>query len=356
MNKKIKLLFVITTILHLCTLCVTCANDHYINDYIMFRIQKIADSKSRFLIDGMTRKDRNKRIKDNINWYKKYGSVNVYYNVYGLDIENFRNQDDFLSSSEIKESNNNILNKFEFYQKLSNINKNVLPKLYIACDHNQVLYPNKNVQPKTILDQIPNGKYIFKSILSNFGNGIYIINKKNNSIDIEGPNKTLELNNFLIQSYIDQHEDLSRFNASSLNSIKIISVKHNNKIDILSAILKISTNEKSITNSIHQGGTCIGITSDGKLLEYGTYLKNKSIEKEHPISHIKYKNYQIPYWNKILNMIKDLHNKLPEFDYISWNIGISKKGPVIIGINDSCNITIMQMANGGLRNRFNDLT
>lgn len=360
MHKKVVSLLISTIIINS---CLPYVNGHNINDYVMFRINKTVEDKSRFLTDGMTRKSKNKRIEDNIKWYKRYGHVNIYYNIYGLDIEGFRDQDDFISDSEIKESDNNILNKFEFYQKIRGIGSKFLPKLYIACENNIILYPKgTNEAARTILNKIPNGKYISKPILSNFGKGIYLIDKNKQSISIKESNG--RSNNFekynpkdsLIQEYVEQHDDLSKLNSSSLNCIKMISINQGDEIKILSAALKIGTNGKAIVDSLHQGGTCVGINIDnGKLLTYGTYIINRAAERKHPISNIEYKDYQVPYWEEAIEMIKTLHKKLPEFKYISWNIGISKTGPIIIGMNDSCHIAILQMANGGLRHKLNYL-
>ena len=52
-------------------------------------------------IDGMVRKSRDERIQDEIKWYKRAGFVNGFYNQYGLDIKDFRNQDNIMISSEM---------------------------------------------------------------------------------------------------------------------------------------------------------------------------------------------------------------------------------------------------------------
>ena len=64
---------------------------------IKAKIERIVTLPSRLAgIDGFKQKSRIQRIKDNIRWYKKYGRVNNFYARYCLDIENFRNQDDYI--------------------------------------------------------------------------------------------------------------------------------------------------------------------------------------------------------------------------------------------------------------------
>ena len=71
-------------------------------------------SKIKGIVDGHTyypekkRKSRLKRKKDNLIYLIKNREVNIYYNSYGLDIEGFHKENDYIShrnlfSKEIKE-------------------------------------------------------------------------------------------------------------------------------------------------------------------------------------------------------------------------------------------------------------
>ena len=54
------------------------------------------------LYPDLPRKSEDRRKDDLVQWLEKYGEVNRSYNLYGLDVVDFRNPDDFLDNGVFK--------------------------------------------------------------------------------------------------------------------------------------------------------------------------------------------------------------------------------------------------------------
>ena len=75
---------------------------------------------------------------------------------------------------------------------------------------------------------------------------------------------------FLFQETVKQHPDLNKLNPSSLNTIRIDTfINSDSKIDIISAYIRMSTNESHVDNII-SGGCMVGINlQTGSFKKYG---------------------------------------------------------------------------------------
>ncbi len=347
----------------------------------MEEIRKIVDASSCFEnVDGMVRKSRNDRIRDIISWYKKYKLVNDRYNDYGLDIKNFRDQDDFFEEREhldevykVHHSNINphqytyYNHKFEFYKMmLKNNLASKTPKINYIVNKGEVIYPEnkQNMSTSAALKSLKSGKYICKPQYGAQGNGVYLIEKKNGDVSFYKKNskkstsddfyKNIHDRNYMFQDYVIQHKKINNINPHALNTVRIVTTRYNNEPQVLGAMLRVGVN-KSIIDNVHSGGTCIGINQEsGKLKRYGCYYSifNKKIELEHPVSHVKYDGYQLPYWQEVLNLVKTAHKIFYGLSSIGWDVAITENGPQIIEINSGYGLRGLQAVHGGLKEKW----
>ena len=107
----------------------------------------------------------------------------------------------------------------------------------------------------------------------------------------------------------------------SLN-MDLASFKHNNII-ILSPYIKVNLKPK-----------------------YGTSIK------EHPDTHVVFKDFEIPYYKEAEKMAVELHKRLYRCHSVGWDIGITKDGPMFIEGNGLWEISLIQAAHGGLKKQI----
>lgn len=151
-------------------------------------------------------------------------------------------------------------------------------------------------------------------------------------------------NSFIIQSKLEQHPDIAKLNPSSVNTIRVMSYRRDNEVIILYAVIRIGRKGKIIDNE-----TAGGIKADVDLQTgrikgpaYGS-----PTEKDMPQTDtgVVLDNYLIPSFPQVLDFVKDLHNRLPYFRLVGWDVSVDKNGyPVMIEWNRSAELS--QVAHG----------
>lgn len=135
----------------------------------------------------------------------------------------------------------------------------------------------------------------------------------------------------IAQDFIKQHKSLAEFNPSSVNSIRVVTLMLDDKVDFLCAYLRIGQAGTRIDN-VSAGGVCSSVTREGYLCNYG-YDKhaNKVYESS---SGKKFAGFKIPGWDSVLTTCYSMHQKLGNFRLVSWDIAIDpQEKPVFIEMN-----------------------
>ena len=149
---------------------------------------------------------------------------------------------------------------------------------------------------------------------------------------------------FIIQSKLVQHPDLAKLNPTSVNTIRVLSYRRENEVIILYAVIRIGRMGKSVDNE-----TAGGIKADIDLATgriKGLAFGN-STEKDMPQtdSGVVLDKYLIPSFPQVLEFVKDLHQRLPFFRLVGWDISVDTNGnPVMIEWNRSAELS--QVAHG----------
>lgn len=134
---------------------------------------------------------------------------------------------------------------------------------------------------------------------------------------------------FVIQSFIEQHETLNKLNESSVNTIRVMSFLDQEGVSILSSHIRVGE-----ADSIYDhNGYVIGVKDNGDLGDFAIKYK---IGDRIPLESLGFspETIRIPSYEKVKNIIKDTHPKFPHYRLISWDFAIDKFGePVLIEFN-----------------------
>ena len=89
----------------------------------------------------------------------------------------------------------------------------------------------------------------------------------------------------------------------------------------------------SIVDNLHSGGLCAGI--DLKTGIVFTPAINSKLNKflRHPDSGEKIIGLEIPYWDELINTVKEAALLLPELKYLGWDFAILGKSVALIEAN-----------------------
>lgn len=193
----------------------------------------------------------------------------------------------------------------------------------------------------SLLNSYPD--FIIKpTIDSSSGKGIDIFTKENNEFVSKSDRKpfSLELigekwrnSDLIIQKVLRQSEYLSRFNETSVNTLRI--AMYNSPVDnrphLLWSIIRIG-GKGSFVDNAHSGGVFVGIDKDGKLNDYASDTYGAIIREHNGISFSE--NHQIPNFHDIIQFVKELTPRLYPNRLIAFDIMIDDQNkPRLIEYN-----------------------
>ena len=137
--------------------------------------------------------------------------------------------------------------------------------------------------------------------------------------------------NFVVQEVVQQHPYLEGLNASSLNTLRIITFFFREQCHVLSAQLRIGVKGAFIDN-YSSGGFACSVKDDGTLNERAV-SKAKGWAYEHP-NGFAFKDIKVPFFEDVVNVAKQEHEKIPHLNIIGWDFAVGKDGrPIFIEMN-----------------------
>ena len=177
---------------------------------------------------------------------------------------------------------------------------------------------------------------IIKPAKESQGNGVRLFSTKDGITTLK--EKTIRQlfieygNDFLMQDRIKQHKDMAALNPSSVNTMRILSYRSGLEVIIIYSVIRIGRRGSVIDNQC-AGGISTTISCDGKLgtTAFGGYNSDNITKTD---TGIILDGYQLPSYQKTIEMVKRLHLKLPFFNLVGWDIAIQEDGePILIEFN-----------------------
>ncbi len=194
------------------------------------------------------------------------------------------------------------------------------------------------------------------------GKGIYVLEKRDNSIFINKNEVKLEnllgclekKEDYIIQRGIIQRSDISLINGSSVNTLRVIAQERDGIMDMRACVMRIGRNKSFVDNSA-QGGISVKIDIEtGEMNKFATAEHGvQSYFKTHPDTNFVFEGTIIKDWYKIKSQISDICNKLSEFKDIALDIAITDNEVELIELNFKYGIDHLQTSCGGMRRVLN---
>ena len=137
--------------------------------------------------------------------------------------------------------------------------------------------------------------------------------------------------NFIVQDVQKQHPILQSLNASSLNTLRIVTFLAADQVHVLSSIVRMGAAGSPVDN-VGAGGLACGVNSDGRLMTQG--VNRRSEWTTTAPSGVTLAQVSIPGFSKALDLASKLHTRLPHFKIIGWDLAIDPDAqPVLIEYN-----------------------
>lgn len=130
----------------------------------------------------------------------------------------------------------------------------------------------------------------------------------------------------IIEQMITQHPLLEKFNPSSVNTLRVVTLRcADGKPKVMAGVLRIGRKGKTADNFHHYG---IAATID---VETGI-VNSLGIDREfkryivHPDSGERIIGFEIPAWDKVVDIVSRAAMVIPEVRYVGWDVVIDKEG------------------------------
>lgn len=182
-------------------------------------------------------------------------------------------------------------------------------------------------------------KIIYKPIRGGGGRGIEVY-----EIDPDNAERVYDeisvLPEALIEEYIVQHPRMSEMCASSVNTVRIVTISSYSQpvtadgkhMDIAYAALRIGGGTSFVDN-FHSGGMTAAVDLETGVLVTDAANMEGEFFKVHPVSGTVIKGFEIPFFADAVKMVREACKKSKIEGCIGWDIAFNEKGPMLIEVN-----------------------
>ena len=146
----------------------------------------------------------------------------------------------------------------------------------------------------------------------------------------------------LVETYVENHESLKSLHPSSLNTIRMLTLKKKEGIVLHASFLRIGTGGRKVDN-FNSCGIGVCVSRDGSLSTVGVckdYTKQEYLQ--HPDSQVLFSSVKIPYYKECVELVLAAHRKYSRVYGVGWDVAVTSKGPVLIEANPYFGFDLMQ--------------
>lgn len=176
--------------------------------------------------------------------------------------------------------------------------------------------------------------FVEKKVFSSMGKGTRLVDSNAFSCTLKEYFLNLISNGkYLLEELVIQNNEMARYNSTSVNTIRCITLKTKNDVIIPYCFLRVGRNGSFVDNG-GAGGILVGVNPrNGELFTDG-YDEYRNIYKKHPDNEIEFKGKYIPSWNDLITLCKTQAKEVDEIAYLSWDLAYTESGWVVIEVNE----------------------
>ncbi|HEU0205360.1 MAG TPA: sugar-transfer associated ATP-grasp domain-containing protein [Pseudolysinimonas sp.] len=139
--------------------------------------------------------------------------------------------------------------------------------------------------------------------------------------------RALEARQFLLEECLTQHPELARLNPSSVNTLRLITFRKDDRVELLASALKIG-NGGAIDN-FSDGGMYTMVDDSGRTLSAAFDGAGHSYSV-HPRSGVPILGFEVPLFREAVALVAKAARVVLEIPYVGWDVAIRPDGPVLI--------------------------
>ncbi len=134
---------------------------------------------------------------------------------------------------------------------------------------------------------------------------------------------------FVVEECIRQHSKMNTLYASSVNTIRIVTLVSGGLPHVVYSLIRIGNGSKHVDN-ISSGGLYCPVNKSGIIYKPGFCDKTGLYYENHPVTNTRLVGFEIPYFAEAIELVKKAALKVPEIRYVGWDVAICEAGPILI--------------------------
>lgn len=151
-----------------------------------------------------------------------------------------------------------------------------------------------------------------------------------------------------LEELIVQHPAVARFNPESVNTVRVITLRHRDRVEIMCARFGIGNG--ALADNIPAGGVAASVELDSGVLGGLHHKKDTTLLDCHPRTGVFVRGEVLPHWQAVLQLAVEAAKVVPEIRSVGWDIAILPDGVCLVEGNDNWGHVFPQvMAGRGLK-------
>lgn len=136
-------------------------------------------------------------------------------------------------------------------------------------------------------------------------------------------------NSWILEDLIEQVQEMSQFNPTSVNSVRIPTFRTKNGYEIFGTFMRVGR-KGSIVDNAGAGGIFVRVDEiSGEIISDG-FTEQGNIFEYHPDLNIPFKGFKIPRYAELKSIAIKCHNDLEDHKYVGWDFALTKDGWVLL--------------------------
>lgn len=177
--------------------------------------------------------------------------------------------------------------------------------------------------------------FVKKNVMLSKGDSVELVDVRKYGETLENYfDKLILSGKQILEERVIQSAAMSKLNPTSVNTVRCMTFFSEDEIKVGPCFLKVGQGNSFVDNG-GKGGIIIGIDNKSGVLNTEGFDEFLANYPEHPDTHVVFKNYHLPEWDKLIELVMEMSAKIPSVRYIGWDLAHTDAGWVVIEGNGS---------------------
>ena len=153
-------------------------------------------------------------------------------------------------------------------------------------------------------------------------------------------NELMTLPTGVVEQFLVQHSKMSELAPSAVNTVRVVTIssfsrdilEEGKHLDIAFFRLKMG-GVNSLVDNLHGGGMVAAVDIEKGVLITDAVDGAGNVYSKHPGTGMEIKGFEIPFYDEVVKMVKEVIETKKLEGYLGWDIAITENGPELIELN-----------------------